>query len=91
MSKSARLASSGLSPKGSKTGDPIAIGAIAIAVLPSVLPKIVEAVQAWIARMDNPKVKFKGRVAGQQVEFEGSAEELHKLLAKLEKGKKKKR
>jgi len=35
-------------------------------------------------------VKFKGKIAGQVIEFEGSPEDLRELLEKLEKGRKKK-
>ena len=84
--ESAELAKGGLAPQGSK-GDPVTIGAIAIVVLPTVLPKIIDLVQAWALRGHGRTVKFKGR----GIEFEGSPEELKKLLEKLEKGKKKKK
>lgn len=83
--ESAELTKAGPAPAGSK-GDPITIGAIAIVVLPAVLPKIIDSVQAWALRGQGRTVKFKGK----GIEFEGSPEELHKLLEKLEKGKKKK-
>ena len=40
--ESVELVSSGSAPVGTKTADPITTGAIAISVLPTVLPKIVE-------------------------------------------------
>ena len=72
-------------PEGSK-GDPITIGAIALVAVPAILPKVADLVQAWVMRGHGRIVKFKGK----GIEFEGSPEELHKLLASLEKGKKKK-
>ena len=82
--ESAELAEGGPAPKGSK-GDPITIGSIALVALPAVLPKVVDLVQSWALRGQGRTVKFKGK----GIEFEGSPEELQKLLAKLEKGKKK--
>lgn len=83
--ESAELGKSGIIPEGAK-GDPITIGTILLAALPTAMPKVVELVQAWSLRGSNRTVKFKGM----GIEFEGSPEELSKLLAKLEKGKKKK-
>jgi hypothetical protein len=81
--ESAALTKDRPAPAGTKSVDPVTAGAIAIAVLPTVLPKIVEAIQAWVLRGSNRTVKFKGKVAGQAIEFEGSAEELQKLIASL--------
>jgi len=83
--ESANLVSVGTAPKGSK-GDPITIGTLALEVLPAVLPSVIALVQAWIMRGQGRTVKFKGN----GIEFEGSPEELKKLLEKLEKGGKKK-
>lgn len=82
--ESAELTKGEPAPKGSK-GDPIAIGSIVISALPSVLPSVVALVQIWAARGQGRTVKFKGK----GIEFEGSSEELIKLLGKIEKGKKK--
>ena len=83
--ESAELAKGGPAPTGAK-GDPIAIGTIALELLPALLPSVIGMVQAWAARGQGRTVKFKGR----GFEFEGSPEEFEKLLATLEKGKKKK-
>ena len=45
--ESVKLASSGTTPSGTKSGDPVTTGAIVLAVLPTFLPKIVELVQHW--------------------------------------------
>ena len=83
--ESAELTKGDPAPDGSK-GDPITIGSIAFVTLPAILPKVIDLVQAWVMRGQGRTVKFKGK----GIEFEGSPEELQKLLAKLEKGKKKK-
>ena len=79
------LTKGGTAPAGTK-GDPITIGSIAIQVLPAVLPSIIGLVQVWASRGQGRTVKFKAR----GIEFEGSHEEFQKLLAALEKGRKKK-
>jgi hypothetical protein len=81
--ESAELAKGKAAPEGTK-GDPITIGSIALVVLPALLPKVVDMVQAWVLRGHGRTVKFKGK----GIEFEGSSEELQKLLKNLEKGKK---
>lgn len=82
---SASLASKGSAPEGSK-GDPVTVGSLVIEALPAVLPAVVGLVQAWVARGQGRTVKFKGK----DFEFEGSPEELQKILATLEKRRRKK-
>lgn len=82
------LISIGTAPEGSK-GDPVTIGALAVEVLPAVLPSVIALIQAWVMRGQGRTVKFKGKVRGQTIDFEGSQEDLQKILAALEKGKKK--
>lgn len=82
--ESAELTKDGEAPKGSK-GDPVTLGSIVISSLPTVLPAVVALVQAWASRGQGRTVKFRGK----GFEFEGSPEEFQKLLATLEKGKKK--
>ncbi len=86
----AELAKGGSAPGGTKAIDPVMTGSIIMAVVPNLLPKIVDGIQAWALRGSNRTVKFKGKVAGQAVEFEGSGEDLQKLLAALEKRRRKK-
>lgn len=74
-------------PVGTKAADPITIGALAIAVLPAFLPKLLEFLQAWAARGHGRIVKFKGKVMGQDIEFEGAAEDLQHLILSLSKSK----
>ena len=82
--ESAELAKGDEVPTGTKSAESVTMGSIMISVLPAVLPMIVELVQAWAARGHGRTVKFKGQVGGGLIEFEGSAEELQKLLASLE-------
>ena len=83
--ESVELAKGGSAPAGSK-GDPITIGSIAMEVLPVVLPSVIGVVQAWALRGPGRTVKFKGK----GIEFEGSPEELYRLLSTLGIEKKKK-
>ncbi len=87
--ESAELVASEAAPEGTKSVDPVTAGAIAIAVLPAMLPKIIEAIQAFVLRGSNRTVKFKGKLEGQTVEFEGSADDFQKLLVTLSNRKKK--
>src|SRR6266508_2228216 len=84
---SAELAKGGEAPRGTKSVDPVTMGSIVISALPTVLPTVVSLVQAWAARGQGRTVKFKGK----GIEFEGSPEELQKLLESLEKHKKKRK
>lgn len=83
--ESARLENNGITPPGAK-GDPITVGTIALVVLPAVLPKVIELVQSWSLRGPGRAVKFKGR----GIEFEGSADELKRILDILDARKKQK-
>jgi hypothetical protein len=85
--ESASLVKSGHIPSGTKSADPVTIGALAVVVLPNLLPKVVEAIQAWALRGQGKTVKFKGKINGTMIEFEGSSGELEKLISRLEKGK----
>jgi hypothetical protein len=77
--ESAELVSVGTAPDGTK-GDAITIGTLAMTVVPAVLPVVIEMIRAWAGRREGRTVKFKGK----GIEFEGSPEELQKLLDTLE-------
>ena len=79
----AKMVSVGPAPEGSK-GDSVAV--LTMSALPMVLPGVVEIIKSWAMRGQARTVKFKGR----GINFEGSADDLQKLLAGLDKGKKKK-
>jgi hypothetical protein len=78
--ESVELARLGAAPKGTKSAEAITLGAVAVAVLPALLPKIIEFCQAWALRGQGRTVKFKGKVGGQDIEFEGKAEDLQHIL-----------
>lgn len=82
--ESAALALGGTLPQGAKGLDPVAAGAIAVAVLPAVLPKVAEFLQTWVLQGRGRQIKFKGKIAGRSIEYEGSLAELKELLALLE-------
>lgn len=79
--ESAQLAKGGPAPVGSK-GDAITMGAIVLELLPAVLPSVLGLIQSWVARGRGRTIIFKGM----GIEFEGSSEELQKILEMLSKG-----
>ncbi len=87
--ESAQLKPGGMAPVGTKGAEAVTAGTIALSVLPAVFPKIVEFLQAWSLQGRGRTVKFKGRIAGQNVDFEGSFDEMQKLVVMLEKQQKK--
>jgi hypothetical protein len=82
--ESAELTKGDPAPVGSK-GDPFTIGSIAVEILPAAIPGLMKFIQAWMARGRGRTVKFKGM----GIEFEGSSQELEKILALLESGRRK--
>ncbi len=87
--ESAELVSGGPAPTGTKSAEVVTAGAIALAVLPNAVPKLLDFVQSWSMRAQGRTVKFKGTIGGQAIEFEGSAQDLQNLLQTLQKGKRK--
>jgi hypothetical protein len=80
--ESAQLTKGGTAPSGSK-GESMTIGSIVIEVLPAILPSVIGLIQAWVTRGRGRTVKFKGI----GIDFEGSPEDLQKLLTILGNGK----
>jgi hypothetical protein len=81
--ETAELVMGGTAMPGSKSGDVVAIGQIAIAVLPALAPKLVEFVQAWALRGQTRSVEFEGEIGTQKVKFKGSAKDFNTLLESL--------
>jgi hypothetical protein len=81
--ESVELVTEGEVPEGTKSAEAVTIGSIAVVVLPAVLPKLVEFLQAWTMRGQDRTIKFKGKIEGQEIEFEGNPEDLKSLLATL--------
>jgi hypothetical protein len=86
--ESVQLKSGAAPPVGAKSPGALTAGTIAVSVLPAVIPKLVEFLQAWNLQGRGRTIKFKGKIAGQNVAFEGSFSEMEKLIAILEKPKK---
>ena len=84
--ESVDLAHAGPAPAGTKAVDPVTVGTIAMTVLPVVLPKVVDFVQAWAMRGNGRTIKFKGKIGANDIDFEGSPDDLQKLLATLQGG-----
>ena len=63
----------GAAPAGTKSAEVMTLGALAITVLPSVLPKLIEFIGAWSLRGQNRTVKIKANVGDRSLELEYSA------------------
>jgi hypothetical protein len=59
-------------PEGAKGADAVTLGALAVAVLPNFLPKLVEYLQSWTLRAEGRKVKIKSQVGDRSIELEYS-------------------
>ena len=67
-------------------GDPITVGALAVVILPALLPKLLDFIQAWVTAKQGRTAKFKGTIGGQIFEYEGTREDFVKLLTILSNG-----
>src|SRR5689334_21514944 len=83
--ESVKLAAEGKVPDGTKGAEAITAGTIALAVLPNMLPKVLEFLQSWSLQGRGRTIKFKGKIAGQNIDFEGSFAEMETLVEMLEK------
>ena len=86
--ESAELLRKGEAPTGTKSAEAVTIGALAIAVLPAIVPKLVEFLQAWSLRGRNRTVKIKTQRGDRSLEVEFtpasmSPEELKSLVDTL--------
>ncbi len=59
-------------PGGVRSAEALTLGALAVVVLPTVLPKLVELLQAWLMRMKASIVKIKIQSGDRLVEVEYS-------------------
>jgi len=46
-------------PDGAKSVDPVTLGALAVVILPLVIPKLIDCLQAWLMRGENRTIKIK--------------------------------
>lgn len=57
-------------PAGTKSVEAVTVGALAITLLPQVLPKFIEFLQAWSLRSKDRTVKIKASVGDRSVDIE---------------------
>ena len=81
------LQTAGSAPAGSKSMEAMTIGALAVAVVPQLLPKLIEFLQAWSLRGKDRTVKIKASVGDRSVDIEypeGASEEVvQELIQKM--------
>ena len=80
--------SAGAPPPGIKAAEVFTLGALALAVLPAFLPKLVEYLNSWTMRAENRRIRVKTQAGDRSIELEYtptaiSEEELMKLVSKL--------
>jgi hypothetical protein len=61
---------SGESPDGTKSVEAVTIGSLAVVLLPIVIPKLLEFLQAWTLRGENRKVIMKTQAGDRLIELE---------------------
>ena len=82
------IGAAGLAPEGAKSAEAFTLGALAVAVLPAFLPKLVEYLQAWALRGENRKVHVKSQVGDRSIEIDYSpsaisTKEIERLVSTL--------
>jgi len=60
-------------PQGAKGAGALAVGSLMIAVMPKVLPQVVDFIQKWTMRADGRTVKIKTQIGDRSIEVECSA------------------
>ena len=68
--ESVELMSGGLTPEGTKSGEAIALGELAVTVLPAVIPPLIGFLQAWLLRDKSRSVKIETQVGGRSLKLE---------------------
>jgi len=63
-------------PEGAKAVEAVTLGALALAVLPVFMPKLVEFLQSWVNRAEYRKIKVKTQVGDRSIELEYAPENL---------------
>lgn len=74
---------SGNPPPGTKAGEALEWGQIAVVALPAILPFVIDLCKQWANRGKERKVRFKANIAGQDYDIEGTPEDLQRLLSLL--------
>lgn len=86
--ESVDLMKSGTPPAGTKSAEAVTAGTLAVAILPSFLPKLLDYLQSWTMREEQRKVKVKSQIGDRSIELEYSPnalsqEELKELVTTL--------
>jgi hypothetical protein len=74
--ESAELVSAEGIPEGTKSAEAVTLGALAVAVLPAAVEKLIEFLKAWSLRGEGRKMKIKTEVGDRSVELEYSPSEM---------------
>ena len=85
---SVEFVKSGESPEGAKSAEAVTIGSLAVILLPTLIPKLLEYLQSWSLRAESRKVSIKTQVGDRSIELEYSpaaisSDELEKLVQTL--------
>ena len=67
---SAGTSSGGAAPEGAKSAEAVTLGSLALVVLPTFLPKVLEYLQSWTQRDESRRVKIKTQVGERSIELE---------------------
>ena len=59
-------------PRGTKSAEAVTAGTLAVAILPSLLPRLLEYLQSWTMREEQRKVKVKSQIGDRSIELEYS-------------------
>lgn len=68
--ESVSLVSAGAAPAGTRSPEMVAAGSLLLGLLPALLPKLIDFLQAWLPNRENRTVKFKVSDGNRTVEFE---------------------
>ena len=70
--ESVELVKSEETPAGTKSAEAVTAGTLAVAILPSLLPRLLEYLQSWTMREEQRKVKVKSQIGDRSIELEYS-------------------
>ena len=85
--ESVEFVTSGEAPEGTKSGEAVALGSLAVVLLPAVAPKLIALLQSWSMRGENRTVQVTAKVGDESLVPENSEtmslEELKRLVNTL--------
>ena len=70
--ESVELVSDETLPEGAKSAEAVTLGALAVAVLPEAIPKLIDYLKSWVTRRDDRTIKIKTQVGDRSLEVECS-------------------